>query len=146
MRAEVLKRPRAPDTLLEEVVSMRERMRRELARGGSDRFDLKQDRGGVADIEFMVQYAVLAGAGATPALTEYTDNIRLIEALAAHGHLEDDEARLLADAYRGFRTRIHRLALLDEPAVVEPDDELAGYVDAVAALWDRRMGGPATEQ
>ena len=146
VRAEVLKRPRAPDTLLEEVVSMRERMRRELARGGSDRFDLKQDRGGVADIEFMVQYAVLAGAGATPALTEYTDNIRLIEALAAHGHLEDDEARLLADAYRGFRTRIHRLALLDEPAVVEPDDELAGYVDAVAALWDRRMGGPATEQ
>lgn len=146
VRAQVLQRPRDPDKLLEEVVSMRERMRRELARGGRDRFDLKQDRGGVADIEFMVQYGVLAGASATPALAEYTDNIRLIEALAGHGHLDDDEARLLADAYRGFRTRIHRLALLDEPAVVEPDDELAGYVDAVAALWERRMGAPGTEQ
>jgi|AntRauTorcE11898_2_1112593.scaffolds.fasta_scaffold00135_7 glutamate-ammonia-ligase adenylyltransferase len=146
VRAEVLQRRRDPDALLGEVVSMRERMRRELARGGRDRFDLKQDRGGVADIEFMVQYGVLAGACATPALVEYTDNIRLIEALAAHGHLDPDEARLLADAYRGFRTRIHRLALLDEPAVVEPDDELAGYVDAVAARWDRRMDGPVTEQ
>ncbi|MEF8833633.1 MAG: bifunctional [glutamate--ammonia ligase]-adenylyl-L-tyrosine phosphorylase/[glutamate--ammonia-ligase] adenylyltransferase [Halofilum sp. (in: g-proteobacteria)] len=142
VRAEVLQRPRDPDALREEVVSMRERMRRELARGGRDRFDLKQDRGGVTDIEFMVQYGVLSGAVATPALVEYTDNIRLIEALAEHGHLDTDAARLLADAYRGFRARIHRRALLDEPAVVEPDDELAGYVDAVAALWERRMGGP----
>ncbi|WP_083330773.1 bifunctional [glutamate--ammonia ligase]-adenylyl-L-tyrosine phosphorylase/[glutamate--ammonia-ligase] adenylyltransferase [Halofilum ochraceum] len=146
VRAEVLQRPRDPDTLRDEVVSMRERMRRELARGGRDRFDLKQDRGGVADIEFMVQYGVLAGACATPALAEYTDNIRLIEALAAHDHLDADEARLLADAYRGFRTRIHRLALLDEPAVVEPDDELAAYVDTIAALWERRMGGAVNEQ
>jgi glutamate-ammonia-ligase adenylyltransferase len=146
VRAEVLQRRRDPDALLDEVVTMRERMRRELARGGRDRFDLKQDRGGVADIEFMVQYGVLAGACATPALVEYTDNIRLIEALAAQGHLDADDARLLADAYRGFRTRIHRLALLDEPAVVEPDDELADYAGAVAALWERRMGGPVTEQ
>ncbi|MFW5970246.1 MAG: bifunctional [glutamate--ammonia ligase]-adenylyl-L-tyrosine phosphorylase/[glutamate--ammonia-ligase] adenylyltransferase, partial [Halofilum sp. (in: g-proteobacteria)] len=146
IRAEILQRPRDPEALREEVTSMRERMRRELRHGGRDRFDLKQDRGGVADIEFMVQYGVLAGACATRALVEYTDNIRLIEALAEHGHLDSDEARLLADAYREFRARIHRLALLDESAVVEPDDELAGYIDAVAALWQRRMGGPVTEQ
>ena len=139
VRAAVLRAPRDPAALRREVVSMRERMRRELARGDGDRFDLKQDRGGVADIEFVVQYGVLAGACATPALADYTDNIRLIEALADHGHLDAGDARLLADAYRAFRTRIHRLALLDRPAVIEPDAETAEYARAVAAFWGRFM-------
>lgn len=142
-RAAVLQRSRDTEALRAEVVDMRERMRRELARGGSGRFDLKQDRGGVADIEFMVQYGVLAGACATPALVEYTDNMRLLEALAAAGHLDEDDARLLMDAYRAFRTRIHRLALLDEPAVVAPDTELDHYRTAVGRLWERRMGAAA---
>jgi glutamate-ammonia-ligase adenylyltransferase len=118
---------------------MRARMRRELAREGPGEVDLKQGRGGVADLEFMVQYAVLAGARTTPALAHYSDNIRLIEALAAHGRLDAADARMLTEAYRAFRIRIHRLALADEPAVVEPDVELATYVEAVAERWRRWM-------
>ncbi len=140
-RARTLQRPRERETLREEVASMRERMRRELSKDGDGRFDLKRGRGGVADIEFMVQYGVLAGASATPTLVEYSDNIRLLEALATAGEFEADDAQLLMDAYRTFRARIHRLALLDEPAVVEPDPEVAEYREAVARLWLRWFGG-----
>jgi len=138
-RATVLRQARDRAALREEVVAMRERMRTELSRGAPGRFDLKQDRGGVADIEFVVQYRVLAGACVTPTLVEFTDNIRLLETLAATGHLDAGDARLLTDAYRAFRTRIHRLALLDEPAVVEPDAELSRYRRSVARLWKRLM-------
>lgn len=118
---------------------MRERMRRELARGDDVRFDLKQDRGGVADIEFVVQYSVLAHAHDTPALVRYTDNIRLLEALAESGRFDADDAGMLIDAYRAFRARIHRLALLGEPAVVKPDADLERFRAAVTHIWDERM-------
>ncbi len=139
IRAAVLQRPRDIATLQHEVVSMRERMRRELARGDDHRFDLKQDRGGVADIEFVVQYSVLAHAHDTPALVRFTDNIRLLEALAESGCFDADDAGMLIDAYRAFRARIHRLALLGEPAVVEPDTELERFRAAVARVWEERM-------
>ena len=147
VRAEILQRPRDRDVLRSEVATMRERMRRELSKDAPGRFDLKRGYGGVADIEFMVQYGVLAGASATPALVEYSDNIRLLEALAEAGEFGADDARLLTDAYRTFRARIHRLALSGESAVVEPDREVAEYREAVARLWancfgDDRSGAP----
>ncbi len=140
VRAEILQRPRDREKLREEVASMRERMRRELSKDAEGSFDLKRGRGGVADIEFMVQYGVLAGASEAPALVTYSDNIRLLEALAEAGEFAADDAQLLIDAYRTFRARIHRLALLDEPAVVEPDPELEETREAVARLWERCFG------
>src|SRR6202008_4424544 len=44
------------EVLCHHVRDMRERQRRELARGSAARFDIKQDRGGIADIEFLAQY------------------------------------------------------------------------------------------
>jgi hypothetical protein len=70
------------DTLREEVVSMRARMRRELDRSEAGRFDLKHGRGGIGDIEFVVQYLVLLNARNFPAVIRFSDNIRQIAALA----------------------------------------------------------------
>jgi len=140
IRGEVLCRARDAGALREEVVSMRERMRRELARDTADRFDLKQGRGGVTDIEFVVQYSVLANAHATPSLVRYTDNIRLLESLAEAGYMAAADAQALIDAYRVFRARIHRLALLEMPAVVEPEAELEGMRTEVMRIWTERMG------
>ena len=67
---------------------MRLRMRRELSKAGAGQFDIKQDAGGIADIEFLVQYWVLAAANAHPELLTYTDNIRQLEGLAAVGVLD----------------------------------------------------------
>lgn len=134
LRREVLCRKRDPGELQKEVREMRERMRGELSRGRAGRFDIKQDRGGIADIEFMVQYGVLRWAHEYPDLTEYTDNIRILEGLARNGLMPDEEARFLGDAYRSYRARTHRLALQEEPAVVE-GDEFREISERVAAMW-----------
>jgi [glutamine synthetase] adenylyltransferase / [glutamine synthetase]-adenylyl-L-tyrosine phosphorylase len=138
LRREVLSRPRDPEVLRREVREMRERMRAELGSRGTGWFDIKQDRGGIADIEFMVQYGVLSWAHGHPELLRYTDNIRQLEGLSQAGLMSAEEAGLLADAYRAFRAGIHRLTLQNEPARVT-DAEFAEYRDAVARLWRERM-------
>ena len=98
---------------------MRERMRAELGRRDAAKFDLKQDVGGIADIEFMVQYGVLAWAFTHPELLRYTDNIRLLEGLARAGALTAQDADLLSDIYRVYRAKVHQLTLLKEPIVAD---------------------------
>jgi [glutamine synthetase] adenylyltransferase / [glutamine synthetase]-adenylyl-L-tyrosine phosphorylase len=99
------------DTLRTDVSEMRMRMRRELSKAGAGQFDIKQDAGGIADIEFLVQYWVLAAANVHPDLLTYTDNIRQLEGLAAVGVLERATAQWLTDAYIGYRTVLHHLSL-----------------------------------
>jgi [glutamine synthetase] adenylyltransferase / [glutamine synthetase]-adenylyl-L-tyrosine phosphorylase len=99
------------DTLRTDVMEMRMRMRRELSKAGPGQFDIKQDAGGIADIEFLVQYWVLAEANVHPDLLTYTDNIRQLEGLAAVGVLERATALWLTDAYIGYRTVLHHLSL-----------------------------------
>jgi [glutamine synthetase] adenylyltransferase / [glutamine synthetase]-adenylyl-L-tyrosine phosphorylase len=99
------------DTLRSDVAEMRLRMQRELSKAGVGQFDIKQDAGGIADIEFLVQYWVLAAANAHPELLTYTDNIRQLEGLAAAGVLEAATAQWLTDAYIGYRTVLHHLSL-----------------------------------
>ncbi len=138
VRRDVLCQPREPETLRAEVTRMRERMRRELSKGTAEHFDLKQDRGGIADIEFMVQYGVLLWASTHPAVVHYTDNIRILEAFSAEGLMPAPDAGLLAEAYRAYRGRGHRCALAQVPALV-PHSEFQGYATGVAALWERMM-------
>jgi [glutamine synthetase] adenylyltransferase / [glutamine synthetase]-adenylyl-L-tyrosine phosphorylase len=99
------------DTLRTDVREMRMRMRRELSKAGAGQFDIKQDAGGIADIEFLVQYWVLAAANVHPDLLTYTDNIRQLEGLAAAGVLERATAQWLTDAYIAYRTVLHHLSL-----------------------------------
>ncbi len=99
------------DTLRTEVLEMRERMRRELSKAKAGEFDLKQDLGGIADIEFLVQYWVLAAAKDHPQLADYTDNIRQLEGLAAVGVLDNETAVWLMQAYRDYRGVLHHLSL-----------------------------------
>jgi [glutamine synthetase] adenylyltransferase / [glutamine synthetase]-adenylyl-L-tyrosine phosphorylase len=121
-----------------EVARMRERMRNELSSGTAELFDLKQDAGGVADIEFMVQYLVLQNAAERPELLRWPDNVRQIEDLRAAGLLSAPDSRLLHDAYLEFRQRLHRLALANAPGRV-PVAEVAELRDRVRALWQRVM-------
>jgi [glutamine synthetase] adenylyltransferase / [glutamine synthetase]-adenylyl-L-tyrosine phosphorylase len=99
------------DTLRADVMEMRMRMRRELSKAGAGQFDIKQDAGGIADIEFLVQYWVLAAADGHPQLLTYTDNIRQLEGLAAVGMLQPATAQWLTDAYIGYRAVLHHISL-----------------------------------
>ena len=139
VRREILTRSRPRETLREEVGHMRERMRKELGSTRADAFDLKQDRGGIADIEFMVQYGVLAGASDYAGLLRYTDNIRLLDELERAGEFSGGQTQILADAYRHYRGLVHRLTLQEQPTRVAPD-EVASVQGAVSAVWARVMG------
>jgi glutamate-ammonia-ligase adenylyltransferase len=140
IRAQTLMSRVRLDTLRDDVVSMRTRMRKELDRSASGRFDLKHGRGGIGDIEFVVQYLVLRNARAFPAVIRFSDNIRQIAALAAVGRLDVQTAARLQDAYREFRRHLHHLTLNERPPFVG-DDELRGEREFVAAVWDRHLGG-----
>src|ERR1700733_13880643 len=83
------------DSLRSDVLEMRLRMRKELSRSGAGQFDIKQDAGGIGDIEFLVQYWVLAAADAHHGLLTYTDNIRQLEGLAQAGVLDRSTAQWL---------------------------------------------------
>jgi len=99
------------DTLRADVRDMRLRMRRELSRSAPKQFDIKQDAGGIADIEFLVQYWVLAAADKHPQLLAFSDNIRQLEGLAQAGMLDAETAQWLKDAYISYRSVLHHLSL-----------------------------------
>ncbi len=138
IRRSVLTQQRDPDKLRAEVVDMREKMRASLDKGNEELFDLKQGPGGIADIEFMVQYAVLRWACDHPDLLDWTDNIRLLDGLAGHGIFTDEVARSLADAYRAFRSAGHRLTLQERPALI-PMEDLTEERNKVKGFWDSLM-------
>ncbi len=139
VRSGVLARPRDADKLAKEVCEMRQRMRAELDRSSSKRFDLKQGRGGIVDLEFMVQWGVLLWSNKHAELLRYTDNLNLLEAFATAGLMPGDETAALIAAYCDIRSGINHLALQEEPPVVD-QDEYASQRAVVAAAWDKYLG------
>jgi glutamate-ammonia-ligase adenylyltransferase len=122
------------EKLAAEVVEMRQRMRAELSKGTAELLDVKQDPGGITDIEFLVQYLVLREAHRFPDLVRWSDNIRQLEALAAHGILAPADAEELADAYRSYRQRLHHLNLAGAPGLL-PRAETAALTATVIRHW-----------
>jgi glutamate-ammonia-ligase adenylyltransferase len=127
------------DTLRDDVIKMRQRMRKELDRSSGDLFDLKHGRGGIGDIEFLVQYLVLDQAQVKPDVIFYSDNIRQLDALTAEGCLDQAVGDALQDAYRDYRLRQHHLVLDDRPPLV-PVDEFVEQQAFVVKTWDDWLG------
>ena len=147
-RCEVLALPRDQARLREDVVAMREKMRAhqlkpETSGGKSPRFDLKQSVGGIVDIEFLVQYCVLAWSENQAALSVYTDNIRILEALSESGLMASRDAQVLTEAYKAYRTVVHRLTLQQQDDIV-PALEYQALRDEVVRVWDALLGSEPT--
>ncbi|EIC22479.1 bifunctional [glutamate--ammonia ligase]-adenylyl-L-tyrosine phosphorylase/[glutamate--ammonia-ligase] adenylyltransferase [Thiorhodovibrio frisius] len=138
VRREILRLKRNPDKVRAEVREMRAKMRANLDKSNAQQFDLKQGRGGIADIEFMVQYAVLRWAAQYPELTDWTDNIRLLETLKRLNLLPGDAAEVLTEAYKSLRAAYHRNALRDAPGRVA-NDQLITERGRVEQLWRSLM-------
>jgi len=138
-RVEVLCHHVRRESLRTEVRAMRERMRRELSRGGAARFDIKQDPGGIADIEFLAQYWALAWAGRYPAVVMFADTIRQLESVASAALVPQADVDLLTRAYRAYRATAHHLALAGRPALTGPE-EFATERAQVIRIWDGAMG------
>ena len=138
IRRDILCREREPLRLRQEVREMREKMRDSLDRSGRGRFDLKQGQGGIADIEFMVQYSTLRWAFRHPELVVWSDNVRLLEGLGRLQLLPGSAAEDLTEAYKALRAAFHRSALQDEPTTVA-DGVLRDSRERVSALWRELM-------
>ncbi len=124
--------------LKQEVREMREKMRETLNKSDKQSFNLKQGIGGITDIEFIVQFCVLAWAEKNPSLTTYTDNMRILDSLAEQELLSQEYVSTLKQAYCIFRDRGHKEALQGKKAIVE-QGELVEIRQQVAGIWQAVM-------
>ncbi len=125
-------------TLRDDVRAMRERMRAELSRSGPGRFDIKQDAGGITDIEFLAQYWTLRWSDRYPELVTFSDNIRQLESLASADLVPQQIVDVLTGAYRAYRQRMHHLSL-DAADTVVPAGEFAETRAGISAIWSTTM-------
>ena len=139
VRLEVLADHVKRETLRTEVRNMRERMRKELSKGTAGHFDIKQDAGGVADIEFLAQYWALWWAKDYPPVVLFSDTIRQLESVASADLVPQATVDELTAAYRAFRGRSHHLSLAGAGAIV-PDTEFVAERAAVTRVWNEAMG------
>ncbi|MGC2519593.1 MAG: hypothetical protein WA373_10885 [Burkholderiales bacterium] len=115
-------------------------MRRQLLDGHPNRselFDLKHDRGGMIDIEFIVQYLVLAHAHRHADLTRNDGNIALLKMAARLDLIPIEAAERVGSAYREFMRLQHKLRLNGAKYARVPHAQVQEHIDATLALWRR---------
>jgi glutamate-ammonia-ligase adenylyltransferase len=138
-RKDILSRPRNKAKLQEDVVGMRDRMRNELLKPEAGLFDLKQDTGGMVDIEFLVQYLVLLKSSEYPALLKWTDNVRLIQMLITTGAIDEYTAHILKHAYLIYRAASHQANLQENPSKA-PREKFNHLRSRVEKIWNSFLG------
>ncbi len=142
IRENVLRKDRSAcaDTLKTEVLTMRRKML-DAHPNRTSLFDLKQDAGGMIDIEFMVQYLVLRHAAQYPQLTANMGNITLLRMCAELGLIDASLAASVGDAYRALRKLQHQLRLQGMDARAEPA-LVAQHAEQVRRLWSAIFEAP----
>ncbi|GIU30348.1 bifunctional [glutamate--ammonia ligase]-adenylyl-L-tyrosine phosphorylase/[glutamate--ammonia-ligase] adenylyltransferase [Shewanella schlegeliana] len=140
LRAEVLETRRDNETLAKDVREMRLKMRDHLLRVDEGMFDLKQSCGGIADIEFLAQYLVLAHACDHKSLSFWSDNVRIFAELAELELLPFETAQLLTQVYCHLRDESHRLVLQQKKPVL-PIDDVKPYSEQIEVIYQEILGG-----
>ena len=125
---------RDPENLAGTVLELRDRMRRAHGSACAGNFDLKQDPGGIVDIEFLLQFLILRHGYEYAELTQWTDVVRQLNALALCGIIEDLEAHALKQAYLIYRYFVHRMNLHQKSAVL-PENRFAELRRRVEGIW-----------
>ncbi|MDR0769940.1 MAG: bifunctional [glutamate--ammonia ligase]-adenylyl-L-tyrosine phosphorylase/[glutamate--ammonia-ligase] adenylyltransferase [Burkholderiales bacterium] len=137
-RASLLQQPRDIDVLRRDIITMRERMLEENAHS-SALFDVKRDRGGMVDIEFIVQFLVLAHAHRFPTLTRNTGNVALLTAATTLELITVAEADAAIQAYRLYRRQQHAAQLQGADGAAIGPSPIADEISSVRALWDKLL-------
>ncbi|MDR2213501.1 MAG: bifunctional [glutamate--ammonia ligase]-adenylyl-L-tyrosine phosphorylase/[glutamate--ammonia-ligase] adenylyltransferase [Pseudomonadales bacterium] len=136
LREAVLRLPRDPVILARDIVSMRHKMRQQLgSKTDADKFKIKQDAGGLVDIEFIVQYLTLRHGAQHPGLLRWPDNMRLLDEAAAAGVLSAADAQTLQTIYLEYRALLHR-EVLDNTPETFGSDAFAEQRAKVTAIWN----------
>ena len=138
IRSSVLRQARDRDELLREVVKMREKMRQHLA-GKSAAFDIKQDAGGLVDIEFVTQAGILLHAKNCSDCIGHTATLELINELVKIGWFSEQDAAHLAGAYRLFRKMKNWQNLQCDVDSIATVEDIEKHRENVIAVWKRLM-------
>ncbi|AMJ96606.1 bifunctional glutamine synthetase adenylyltransferase/deadenyltransferase [Alteromonas stellipolaris] len=142
VRHNILSIHRDQPTLSTEVSEMRAKMRKHLLTASNQKVDLKQCVGGIADIEFMTQYWVLAHASKIESLTEFSDNLRLLDATHNAGIIDEKQSHALQQAYLALREQYHHLTLADTK-YAEQTEHLSQMRETVSEYWRALFGSGA---
>ena len=139
IRRSILMQQRDVETLASDVVEMREKMRDALGSkktvgNTAGKFHIKQDAGGLVDIEFIAQYGVLNCASEYEQLTKYTATRKILMQLVECALLSKEQAQSLFDAYRDYRTCSHQRALQQLTSLVD-SSEIEELRDKVKLIW-----------
>lgn len=140
LRASALSLPRESGVVREAVAQMRERLRRERDRSGDGRFDLKQGRGGLVDLEFLLQYLVLAHAARQPALLDAIGSAALIARARDAGLIDPAVADDLTRAQALLLGASLSRTLDASPRVVKPTARLADAANVITARFQSELG------
>src|ERR1700760_1755106 len=106
--------PRTVSTdLLDEIVTLKERIEREIVGLADLRRNVKLGYGGIREIEFILQTLQLLH-GARNAFLQERNSLRTLVALEQLNILPKDEVRLLREAYIFLRAVEHRLQIQNE--------------------------------
>ena len=134
IRRQVLCLPRDDEQLRRDVVDMRERMYQSRRPVEGDRVDLKNSRGGMVDIEFMVQYWVLALANSIGSDCLYSDNISLLKALFRRELITAAQSQLI-EIYLSYHRLLHQCVLQNQPAEIDAE-LIAEHLAHVKNCWN----------
>jgi len=135
IRKNILCQQRDHTVLKADVIKMREKMRDHLAKGNTEQFDLKQDVGGMADIEFITQYLVLKHANEFEQLTVYSDNVRILTDAANIGCITKEQKQQLIKAYIDYRSCYHVLSLDQKGKLISREAFLQDITN-VTKIWN----------
>jgi glutamate-ammonia-ligase adenylyltransferase len=139
IRRSVLVQSRDREVLRKEVIEMRQKMRDSLGSRKAGQFHLKQDEGGLVDIEFMVQFAVLANAAEHPEIVTFTAIRQFLQALREYGCMSSEQVEQLTEAYERYRSRGHQRALQEQSSALD-ENEFIEQRAYVKAIWQQIMG------
>ena len=143
IRQKVLCQTREVNEVQAAIIEMRNKMLTAKQASSNAGFNIKKDSGGVIDIEFIVQFFVLSYADKYPQICEYTDNIRILDACAQVGLLEQHNAEELKEIYLKFRKYLHQLSLKLLPETVEMS-VFANERSVVQKYWASLLHSDAT--
>ncbi|HEX5336822.1 MAG TPA: bifunctional [glutamate--ammonia ligase]-adenylyl-L-tyrosine phosphorylase/[glutamate--ammonia-ligase] adenylyltransferase [Gallionella sp.] len=138
IRRQVLGQPRDLATLRTEILAMRQKMH-DGHPNNSELFDIKHDSGGMVDIEFMVQYLVLAYAHRHPQLTANVGNLALLKLAGELDLIPAELAEQVRTLYRTLRQTQHRMRLNNLSPCRVPHEEID--TQAGRQLWKLLFGG-----
>ena len=135
IRVKQLRKKRNIEKLRNDVSGMRVKMRKHLDKSTKDgKYCLKQSYGGIVDIEFMVQFAVLAWSNKSEQLVQWTDTVRLLEAMSNTEVICEQQAQQLIEAYKIYRSAAHDLQFQNLPAEVLVSEYIEQR-EAVQLCW-----------